>query len=128
MVAALNYPGQLHETRQLDVFRQMHSKQEGLLQLNETFMLDRRKEPIQTDTGTNTFDLIYFDAFAPDVQPELWTEDVFTKLAATLVSGGMLVTYCAKGEVKRCMKKAGLLIERLPGPPGKREMTRATKP
>lgn len=73
------------------------------------------------------FNLVYFDAFAPDVQPNLWTEEVFKALYNQMHVGGILVTYCAKGSVKRAMKAAGFTIERLPGPPGKREMTRARK-
>lgn len=74
------------------------------------------------------FDLVYFDAFAPSAQTALWTTSVFEKTYHTLRAGGQLVTYCAKGAVKRNMKAAGFQIEGLPGPPGKREMTRATKP
>lgn len=75
----------------------------------------------------NSFDLIYFDAFAPSAQPELWTLEVFKNMYALCAQGGALVTYCAKGDVKRAMKAAGFEIERLPGPPRKREMTRAWK-
>jgi tRNA U34 5-methylaminomethyl-2-thiouridine-forming methyltransferase MnmC len=128
MVEALNYSEQLNALSQRAVFRRMHATPEGSFPLGDTFTLSRYKEAMESNAGTNTFDLIYFDAFAPDVQPELWTETVFSRLAARLLPGGVLVTYCAKGEVKRSMKKAGLLIERLPGPPGKREMTRARKP
>ncbi|MEZ4738647.1 MAG: tRNA (5-methylaminomethyl-2-thiouridine)(34)-methyltransferase MnmD [Flavobacteriales bacterium] len=74
------------------------------------------------------YDLIYFDAFAPRTQPELWTTDAFARMHAALRPGGMLVTYCAKGVVRRAMMEAGLSVERLPGPVGKREMFRATKP
>lgn len=74
-----------------------------------------------------SFHLIYFDAFAPRVQPELWTIDMFSRLFSLLEDGGLLVTYCAKGEVKRNMKAAGFFVEAIPGPPGKREMTRAWK-
>ena len=73
------------------------------------------------------FNLIYFDAFAPDVQPNLWSEEVFLSLYNQMYPASILVTYCAKGSVKRAMKTAGFDIERLPGPPGKREMTRARK-
>lgn len=72
-------------------------------------------------------DLIYFDAFAPSAQPDLWTEAVFENMYRLLSPGGVLVTYCAKGSVKRAMKAAGFEVERLPGPPRKREMTRAWK-
>ena len=76
---------------------------------------------------TNSIDLIYFDAFAPSAQPELWTEVIFSKMFQALKPGGVLVTYCAKGVVKRAIKAVGFSIEALPGPPRKREMTRATK-
>jgi len=74
-----------------------------------------------------SYDLIYFDAFAPSAQPELWTDEIFQNMFKILAPGGALVTYCAKGVVKRSMKAAGFEVERLPGPPRKREMTRAWK-
>ena len=73
------------------------------------------------------FDIIYFDAFAPDKQPEMWNKEVFAKMHAALKPGGILVTYCAKGQVKRDLKEAGFVVEVVAGPPGKREMTRARK-
>ena len=73
------------------------------------------------------YDLIYFDAFAPDKQPELWTEAVFAKLYAAAAPGAVLVSYCAQGQFRRHLRATGWLTEKLPGPPGKREMTRATK-
>ena len=73
-------------------------------------------------------DLIYFDAFAPSAQPELWSREVFEKLYRCTNPGGLLVTYCAKGDVRRAMKAAGWEVNKLPGPPGKREMTRAIHP
>lgn len=78
-------------------------------------------------TDAPSFDLIYFDAFAPSAQPELWSEEVFQAMYESLLPGGALVTYCAKGVVKRTMKSVGFDIEALPGPPRKREMTRAWK-
>lgn len=75
----------------------------------------------------NYYDLIYFDAFAPEKQPELWTDDIFLKLYDSLGDGGILVSYCAKGSFKRSLKAAGFTVEALPGPAGKREMTRALK-
>jgi len=75
-----------------------------------------------------SFDLVYFDAFSPNAQPELWEEELLAKVAEAMKPGGVLVTYCAKGAVKRRMKRIGLQVEALQGPPGKREMTRATKP
>jgi tRNA U34 5-methylaminomethyl-2-thiouridine-forming methyltransferase MnmC len=73
------------------------------------------------------FDLVYFDAFGPAVQPEMWDPEVFIKMASGLKKGGILVTYSTKGEVKRNLKEAGFGIEKLPGPVGKREILRAVK-
>lgn len=74
-----------------------------------------------------TYHLIYFDAFAPATSPELWTASIFEKTYESMVSGAALVTFCAKGEVKRILKKTGFKVETLAGPPGKREMVRAVK-
>lgn len=82
---------------------------------------------IQHMEFADQFDIIYFDAFAPAAQPELWSTAIFTSMYNALKVGGVLVTYCAKGEVKRTMKQVGFNIEALPGPKGKREMTRAVK-
>ncbi len=75
----------------------------------------------------NFFDLVYFDAFGPEVQPELWTQELFSKIGRSLKLGGVLTTYSAKGEIRRNLKNEGFIIEKLPGPPGKRHITRATK-
>lgn len=72
-------------------------------------------------------DLVYFDAFAPSAQPQLWTEEIFRLIFDSMSEEGVLVTYCAKGVVKRAMKAVGFKVEAIPGPPGKREMTRAHK-
>ncbi len=77
--------------------------------------------------ATNPVTLVYYDAFSPNVQPELWTETVFEKLYGIMSSGAVLATYCAKGQVKRNLKSAGFFVETLPGAPGKREMIRAWK-
>jgi tRNA U34 5-methylaminomethyl-2-thiouridine-forming methyltransferase MnmC len=74
------------------------------------------------------FDLVYFDAFGPRVQPDLWTPDMFKRMFNALKPRGVLVTYSAKGSVRRAMQSVGFFVERLEGPPGKREMLRATKP
>lgn len=87
---------------------------------------------IQGDLTISLFpvglDLIYFDAFSPESQPELWEEGVFRRLFEASSPGAVLTTYCAKGEVRRRLQRAGFLVERLPGPPGKREVLRATRP
>lgn len=76
---------------------------------------------------TNEFDLVYFDAFAPEKQPELWTEDLFRKIFQSMRSNSILTTYSSKGLVRRNLKAAGFGVEKIPGPPSKREMTRAYK-
>ncbi len=73
------------------------------------------------------YDLVFFDAFSPEVQPELWNTDIFQSLYKSLVAGGILTTYSCKGIVKRSLKAAGFKVEKLPGPPGKREFIRAIK-
>lgn len=77
--------------------------------------------------ANESYDLIYYDAFSPGVQPEMWTERLFSKLFNCLRNGGFLVTYSCKGTVKQALRKAGFIVKRLPGPPGKREMLRALK-
>jgi tRNA U34 5-methylaminomethyl-2-thiouridine-forming methyltransferase MnmC len=72
-------------------------------------------------------DVVFFDAFAPSKQPELWTKDVLQKVTETMRPGGLFTTYCAKGQFKRDLAELGLEVETLPGPPGKKEMTRAWK-
>jgi tRNA U34 5-methylaminomethyl-2-thiouridine-forming methyltransferase MnmC len=96
--------------------------------LSEHFSLHKKHILLEAYRPTQqTFDLIYFDAFAPQAQPELWTERIFNLMYMALRPDGALLTYCAKGDVKRALKKAGFEVEGLPGPPGKREMTRAWK-
>ncbi|MCB0605959.1 MAG: tRNA (5-methylaminomethyl-2-thiouridine)(34)-methyltransferase MnmD [Saprospiraceae bacterium] len=95
--------------------------------IQENFFLHKVEIDFLEFKSNTSFDLIYFDAFAPEVQPELWTQGFFKHLYNMLSQGGILVTYCAKGYVKRNLKAAGFVVESLPGPPGKREMTRAHK-
>lgn len=78
-------------------------------------------------SDNNHFDLIYYDAFAPNAQPELWTKEMFDKLFNLVNPRGVLVTYCSKGDVRRAMIAAGFSVKKLSGPPGKREMLRAIK-
>ncbi|MCA6409667.1 MAG: methyltransferase, partial [Cytophagales bacterium] len=82
----------------------------------------------ETDFGDEKFDLIFFDAFGPDKQPDMWQRSNLVKLARTMKPQGVFVTYSSKGQLKRDLVSLGLLVEKIPGPPGKREMIRATKP
>jgi tRNA U34 5-methylaminomethyl-2-thiouridine-forming methyltransferase MnmC len=111
-------------------FGQLHAAPWGEpLALTPGFSLTKRLAEVQAATlPASHYNLLYFDAFAPDKQPELWTEDIFTKLYAAAAPGAVLVSYCAQGQFRRNLRAAGWLTEKLPGPPGKREMTRARKP
>ena len=95
--------------------------------ITEAFQLKKRKQTFETLEDQDQHDLIYFDAFGARVQPELWEEPIFEKMYRALKAGGVLVTYAAKGSVRRAMQAVGFKVERLPGPPGKREMLRAVK-
>lgn len=98
--------------------RNMISKQFTLLKIRDDICnLDLR----------DRFDLVYFDAFSPDKQPELWTGEIFSRIHLSMKPGAILTTYSSKGMVRRNLAEAGFRIEKLPGPPGKREMTRARK-
>lgn len=96
--------------------------------LDEHFTLKKRSCSLVDCPFEATFDLIYFDAFAPDTQPELWSLEVFARLYDHLNEGGLLVTYSAKGTVKEHLRQAGFVVKRLPGALGKRHMLRAEKP
>jgi tRNA U34 5-methylaminomethyl-2-thiouridine-forming methyltransferase MnmC len=91
------------------------------------FSLIKQQIDFREIADVDQFDLIYFDAFGARVQPELWTEEVFAIMFRALKKDGVLVTYSAKGSVRRAMQAVGFVVERLPGPPGKREMLRALK-
>jgi tRNA U34 5-methylaminomethyl-2-thiouridine-forming methyltransferase MnmC len=96
--------------------------------LDAYFVLNKLEVDLLLFNPESTFDLIYFDAFAPDIQPDLWTEQVFQKLFKHMNPKGILCTYSAKGQVRRNLIAAGFKVKRLPGPPGKREMLQAEKP
>jgi len=111
-----------------DLFLKLHQCPWNIqTQLNDHFSFEKILEKFEAINYANRFDIIYFDAFAPDAQPELWNDEILTKMYDALIPDGILVTYCAKGSVKRTLKRVGFSIEALPGPPRKREMTRATK-
>ncbi|NBW03886.1 MAG: hypothetical protein EBR87_09295 [Cytophagia bacterium] len=96
-------------------------------QLSTHFSIQKREVKIQDFIAVESIDLIYFDAFGPRVQAEMWDITILEKMYQSLNVGGALVTYCAQGQFKRDLKTVGFILESLPGPPGKREMTRAIK-
>ena len=95
--------------------------------ISSYFTLTKNNTSLEKYKTNINFDIIYFDAFSPDKQPEIWDEKIFKKLYGLLKGNGFLVTYCAKGIVKRSMKNVGFEVVVLDGPPGKRQMTRSNK-
>jgi len=127
-VRSLNYCEQLDREDLQPIFEQLHSCEwEKKVNITENFGFNKSRTNLLNLETSETFELIYFDAFAPNVQPELWTNGIFEKMFAMLEPGGILVTYCSKGDVRRAMQAAGFIVEKLPGPRGKREMTRALR-
>ena len=120
----LNYCEALNVSLQ-NVFEQLHEcvweKEAHIL---PNFSLFKTNQSLLNFTTDQFYDLVYFDAFAPSSQPELWTKQVFEKLYAMMSSNGILVTYCSKGDVRRAMQSAGFAVEKIRGPVGKREMIR----
>lgn len=124
----LNYVNELNATKHQRIFDTIHTTAwEKKTQLTENFSLFKQLQKFKDISAKEQFNLIYFDAFAPRVQPELWTEFIFQKMYNALLPNGILVTYSAKGSVRRAMQEVGFTVEKLSGPPGKREMLRAFK-
>ncbi len=124
---SLNYVDLIDEATEED-FKALHgSVWEEQISISPNFSLLKQQTFFQEVSNSNEFDLIYYDAFGARVQPDLWTEEIFEKMYAALKAKGALVTYSAKGSVRRALKAVGFEVERLPGPPGKREMLRARK-
>lgn len=127
-VVKLNYVSELNALGFDHIFQQIHSNSwEENHVISKNFNLQKKQQFFHEIDDENQYDLIYFDAFGARVQPGLWTEEIFAKMFEALQEGGVLVTYSAKGSVRRAMQAVGLVVERLPGPPGKREMLRGTK-
>jgi tRNA U34 5-methylaminomethyl-2-thiouridine-forming methyltransferase MnmC len=127
-VLAMNYVSELKATEHEEVFVKMHkSPWDQKEQISTDFSLTKRKQFFDEIDDVEVFDLIYFDAFGYRVQPELWSTEIFQKMYNSLKPNGVLVTYAARGVVKRSMISVGFTVEKLAGPPGKREMFRAFK-
>ena len=128
VAAALNYPEMLGVPEHRADFLRLHTEPwETEQSFSSDFRLVKHQMLMEKFEREAAFDVIYFDAFAPQAQPELWTSEVMAQMYRSLRPEGVLVTYCAQGEFKRALKKAGFVVERLQGPPGKREMTRGVK-
>jgi tRNA U34 5-methylaminomethyl-2-thiouridine-forming methyltransferase MnmC len=128
--AALNYAQVLGNTAADALFTQLHQcPWEETTAINPHFSLHKQQQDLRTaPLPSQHFHLIYFDAFAPSAQAHLWTEAVFARMFDALQEDGLLVSYCVKGDVRRNMKAVGFEVEKVPGPPGKWEITRARKP
>lgn len=128
-VVAMGYASEIKEEGALKIYNALHSvRWEEQVAVSNTFELTKRKQDFKEIIDQERYDLIFFDAFGPRVQPGLWTREMFIKMYTSLKVGGVLTTYCAQGAARRAMQEAGFVVERLPGPPGKREMLRASKP
>ncbi len=114
---------------EIGLIKKMHLSEWGsAIQLSDNFNFRKVKSELQLfEFKKESFDIIYYDAFGSRVQPEMWTCELFSKMFDILYNNGLLVTYCAKGQVKRDLKKVGFEVETCQGPPGKREMIRAWK-
>lgn len=127
LVLTLNYP-EVICAEKASLFYALHQAQWNIaVPVTPFFTLHKIEGDSNVISLPENIDLIYFDAFAPDKQPGMWNQEIFNKLYAHTAAGGVLTTYCAKGMVRRMMQEAGYSVERIPGPPGKREMLRATK-
>lgn len=127
-VQQLNYINELKAESLSEFFNSMHSSSwEERIHLTDNFTLTKREQFFHEIQCIDQFDLVYFDAFGARVQPDLWTEEIFAIMYKAMKNNAILVTYAAKGSVRRAMQAVGFEVERLPGPPGKREMLRATK-
>lgn len=127
ITTSLNYPGYTGDgTRK--IFDLIHSSEwDAEVSICNNFIIKKIKCDVTEYIPPGGYDLIYFDAFGPDKQPEMWTADVFKRISAVTRENGILVTYSAKGEVKRNLMGCGFNVTLLPGPPGKRQIIRACK-
>jgi tRNA U34 5-methylaminomethyl-2-thiouridine-forming methyltransferase MnmC len=128
-IELLNYPSQLNSEEAVSIFKRLHQTEWDKPQtISPNFNLLKREEKMQeADLAKEKFDLVYFDAFAPNKQPEMWERSVLQKVTDSMKNKSILVTYSAKGQLKRDLISLGLSVEKIPGPSGKREMIRATK-
>jgi len=107
------------------LFQSIHQVNWGkLVSINPYFMLEKIQTDFREFNFPDKYDVVYYDAFAPDKQPEVWSQELFDNIFSAMNQGGIITTYCAKGISRRMLQQAGFSVERIPGPPGKREMLR----
>lgn len=128
VIRSLTYPEQISPEHQADYYTLHRAPWNADVRITPCFTLHKILGDFTRHMPEKNFDVVYFDAFAPEKQPEMWTPTLFSSLYRQMSPGGILTTYCAKGSVRRMLQSAGFTVERLPGPPGgKREMLRAVK-
>jgi tRNA U34 5-methylaminomethyl-2-thiouridine-forming methyltransferase MnmC len=128
VIVQLNYPEYIHKQGAQHIFEKIHSCEWSTMHaLGIYFSFMKHQVALELFEIDLVPDAVFFDAFAPSKQPEVWSVENLMKIHAALRPGGVLVTYCAQGQFKRNLKSLGFCVEALPGPPGKFEMVRATK-
>lgn len=128
IVQQMNIPGSVNADTLNDIFEKMHYSCFGeLINFHPNFVFEKHKTTLEEFSCNPSFNLIYYDAFSPSIQPEMWTEQAFRKISNSMSKDAALVTYCAKGTVKRMLKNLNFKVETLHGANGKREMIRAIK-
>ena len=127
-VQGLNYGSKVAGGSYTEEFLRMHMAAWGeLVQISPFFALRKELCKLEDFSATAAYNLVFFDAFAPNKQAELWEKEQLEKVTALMAPGALFTTYCAKGQLKRDLKALGLQVETLPGAPGKKEMVRAGK-
>ena len=125
LINQLNYGEFIKEASLIEIYHKMHQcNWQELVSITKNFSIEKHQTRLEDFESTIKFDLVYYDAFAPSKQAELWRLEMIEKVSQMMNVGGAFVTYCAKGQFKRDLKAAGLEVETLPGPPGKKEMVR----
>lgn len=125
----LNYPAECDAEEERDIFLKLHECDwHEKIQITENFSISKVRSPLENYVAARSqFDVVYFDAFAPSRQPEVWSRRNLKKVYAVLKKGGILTTYCSQGEFRRDLEKVGFDVAKIPGPPGKREMIKGVK-
>ena len=128
IIKEINYPYIINSEKAKNYFKKIHETHWNReCKIDTNFILKKIESNLLEHNFEEGYDLVYFDAFAPNKQPELWGEEVFQKLFKSMKSNALITTYCAKGSVRRTMISCGFKVERISGPPGKREMLRGVK-
>jgi len=129
LISKLNYPKKVNDSFLRKEFYKIHNAEwNKMIEILPCFSLFKINKKLQeTDLPFNTYDVVYFDPFSPKNQPDLWTSEVFEMIYKVMKNNSTLITYSAKGSVKRILKSSGFVVQNIEGPFGKREITRAIK-